>query len=108
MTSASRSFDSKADRSGWASTHRVMWPLSAPSWSPSARPLGSVRTTTHPSARIDPTSGTHHPRLVEPVTDAADGLDELAGFAQLLSQALDVNVDRSLQDNRVLADRRVH
>ena len=58
--------------------------------------------------RDDLTSGTHHPRLVEPITDAADGFDELAGVAELLPQALDVDVDRAFQHDRVLADGGVH
>ena len=32
-----------------------------------------------------PTSGTHQPRLMKSITDAADGFDELAGLAQLSS-----------------------
>ena len=50
----------------------------------------------------------HHPWLMEPIADAADGLDEVGGIAQLLAQALDVDVDRPLQDHGVLADGGVH
>ena len=44
---------------------------------------------------------------MESITDAADGFDELARIAQLLPQALDVDVDRPLQHDGVLANGRV-
>src|SRR4051812_49720087 len=53
-------------------------------------------------------SGADQPRLMKPVADTADGLDELARLAQLLPQALDVHVNRPLEDDRILADGRVH
>ena len=55
-----------------------------------------------------PTSGLDQPWLMESIADAADGLDEVGGVAQLLPQALDVDVDRPLQDDGVLADGGVH
>ena len=61
-----------------------------------------------PARRTARGSGFHQPRLMEPIADAADGLDEVGGVAELLAQALDVDVDRPLQDDGVLADRRVH
>ena len=45
---------------------------------------------------------------MESIADAADGLDEVGGVAELLAQALDVDVDRPLQDHGVLADGGVH
>ena len=58
--------------------------------------------------RVTQPSDTHHPRLVKPISDAADGFDEVARLAELLPQALDVNVDRALENDRILADRGVH
>ena len=49
------------------------------------RRLGSDRIIDRRPARNERTSGTHHPRHVEPIADAADGFDKLAGFAELLS-----------------------
>ena len=45
---------------------------------------------------------------MESIADAADGFDELARLAELLPQALDVDVDRPLQHDRILADGGVH
>ena len=45
---------------------------------------------------------------MEPIADAADGFDEVARFAELLPQALDVDVDRALENDRVFTDRGVH
>jgi carbon storage regulator CsrA len=59
----------------------------------------------HPGPRM---SIIHNPRLVESITDAADGFDEIAGFAEFLPEALDVNVNRAFQHDRVFANRGVH
>ena len=74
------------------------------------RPAPRLRSIplSRPGPPANRTSGIHHPRLVEPIADAADGFDELAGVAELLPQALDVDVDRPLQHDRVLADGGVH
>ncbi len=45
---------------------------------------------------------------METISHAADGLDEVARLAELLPQALDVNVDRPLEHERVFADGGVH
>ncbi len=48
------------------------------------------------------------PRLAEAVADAANGLDEVGALAELLAEALDVDVDGALQHHGVLADGRIH
>ena len=55
-----------------------------------------------------PRSGLADRGFAEPVSDAADRLDEVGRLAHLLAQALDVDVDGPLQDDGVLADRGVH
>src|SRR3954453_9015499 len=55
-----------------------------------------------------PTGGPAQPRVMESITDAADGFDKLARIAKLLPQALDVDVDGPLQHDGVLANGRVH
>src|SRR5262245_11636035 len=68
---------------------------------------GAGRTPPPPCTRR-PSSGLHrHSWLMESIADAAHGLDEVGGVPQLLPQALDVDVDGSLQDHGVLADGRV-
>src|SRR4051794_3834954 len=69
---------------------------------PTAASPGVLPRCTPPISRF------HQSRLMESVADAADGLDEVGGVAELLAQALDVDVDRPLQDHRVLADGGIH
>ena len=45
---------------------------------------------------------------MKPITDAADGFDEVAGVTKLLPQAFNVNVDGALEDDCILTDGRVH
>src|SRR3954470_8040365 len=78
-----------------ATSTAITWPTAATSGVPR-------RCTPTPISRL------HQSRLMESVADAADGLDEVGGVAELLAQALDVDVDRPLQDHRVLADGGIH
>src|SRR2546430_84879 len=72
-------------------TATVTVTATATATSPAGRPC---RCTPTPSSRL------HQSRLMESIADAADGLDEVGGVAELLAQALDVDVDRPLQDHR--------
>src|SRR5947209_6850476 len=92
-------------------------PSSAPSSSPNGPPCDprppAPATAGRPCRCIPtptptPSSRLHQSRLMESIADAADGLDKVGGVAQLLPQALDVDVDRPLQDHRVLADGGIH
>src|SRR3954471_8564828 len=89
-------------------------PNSSPNERPRApRPRPATATATSPAGRPcrctpTPSSRLHQSRLMESIADAADGLDEVGGVAELLAQALDVDVDRPLQDHRILADGGIH
>src|SRR4051794_27631630 len=85
-------------------------PWSGPSSCPNASAWyrAPARRGEAPPIPGGPGSGAHQPRLMEPISDAADGFDELAGVAKLLPQALDVNVDGPLQHDGVLTNRGIH
>src|SRR5271168_4358754 len=89
---------------------RSRW--SGPSWFPSGWPRDPGPQAQAPPDRLRTSTAksglNHHSWLMEAITDAADGLDKVGGVAELLPQALDVNVDRSLQDHSVLAYGGVH
>src|SRR6516162_9840154 len=47
-------------------------------------------------------------RVAEAVADSADGLDAVAGFAELSAEGFDVDVDGAFEDDGILADGDVH
>src|SRR4051794_33824386 len=85
---------------------------SAPNSCPSGPPRDPGPSASRAYHRCMPvpimSSRLHQPWLMESIADAADGLDKVGGLAQLLAQALDVDVDGPLQDHGILADGGIH
>src|SRR5689334_2568971 len=81
----------------------AMWPASAPA---AMHTMPTRRRGSSPSiAAARERSGAHDLRSREPVAGAADGLDHVLAFdrRERLAQPLDVDVDRALLDEHVVA-----